>query len=565
MRHQIMLVLTVLLAPGFSVAQAGRAPIASDFTDQIIVKFKTAGTKNSAPLSVKRLADLSAAAGKPLSHKRAMSGRAEVLRLGSKLRIEEVAAAAARLRAQPDIEYAEPDRIARPQALPNDTSFGGQWHYLGPVDGEPGGANLPQAWDITTGATNIVVAVIDTGILSHEDLDPVRVLPGYDMIADADKSNDGDGRDADPSDPGDWAPADYCYPGSPATDSTWHGTHVAGTIGAATNNNLGVAGVNWNSKILPVRVLGDCGGYDSDIIDGIRWSAGLPVPGVPNNPNPAKIINMSLGGEGECGKAYQSAIGEAIAAGAAIIVAAGNENMNASRSNPANCDGVLTVGAVNRAGGRASYSNYGTTVDISAPGGEGEGLGIGVLSTHNDGLTAPGNAIYKANPGTSMATPHVAGIASLMVSVNPSLSPAQISAILKSTARSFPTGTGSDCSTSLCGAGIVDAKAALLFVSQNSTGPALKDLKAYPNPVYFNSAEFVTIAGIPADATDVKVYIYNTAGELVRTLRPGSGLVHMPYWDGKTEGGKKAASGLYVYLAKTGNYGKGTGKFYVFW
>lgn len=546
-------------------AQPPRAPTASDFTDQIIVKFKSTKIHNAAPLSTKRMEALSAIAGKPLVHVRAMSGKSTVIRTATKLTVADAIALSNKLKNDPDVEYAEPDRIARPKALPNDTNLGWQWHYYGPGDGELGGANLPEAWDITTGAASVVVAVIDTGILSHEDFNPARILPGYDMITPTEISNDGNGRDADPSDPGDWRAADFCGPGTPAEDSSWHGTHVAGTIGANTNNNLGVAGVNWTSKILPVRVLGRCGGYASDIIDGIRWSAGLPVPGVPNNPSPAKIINMSLGGEGECGNSYQAAIGEAIASGAAIIVAAGNEDMDASLSNPANCDGVLTVAAVNRAGGITAYSNYGATVDISAPGGESTGLGIGVLSTHNDSLTVPGNDQYYSMPGTSMATPHVAGIASLMVSINPSLSPAQISAILKSTARNFPTGTGTDCNTSICGAGIVDAKAALLFVSQNAPGLTLKDLKAYPNPIYFNSANFITISGIPVTATDIKVYIYNTAGELVRTLKQGSGLVHMPYWDGKNDKGEKVASGLYIYLVKTANSGKGAGKVYVFW
>lgn len=565
MRHTAAIFLLLSLSVTTAEAQALRRPSASDFTDQIIVKFKSSKTKNAAPLSAKRVEALSAVAGKPLAHIRVMSGNANILRTTSKLPVSEIKAISDKLKTDPEVEYAEPDRIARPKALPNDTNLAWQWHYFGIGDGEQGGANLPEAWDITTGAANVVVAVIDTGILSHEDFDPGRILTGYDMISPIEISNDGDGRDANPSDPGDWVPADYCGPGTSASDSSWHGTHVAGTIGANTNNNLGVAGVNWGSKILPLRALGRCGGYGSDITDSIRWAAGLPVPGVPSNTTPAKVINMSLGGEGECGSTYQAAIGEAIAAGAAVIVAAGNEDMDASLSAPANCDGVLTVAAVNRAGGITAYSNYGATVDISAPGGEDIGLGIGVLSTHNDGLTAPANDQYYSMPGTSMATPHVAGIASLMVSLNPSLTPAQISSILKATARSFPTGTGSDCNTFLCGAGIVDAKAALLFVSQNALGLTLKNLKAYPNPIYFNSSNFITISGIPADASDIKVYIYNTAGELVRTLKQGAGLVHMPYWDGKNEKGEKVASGLYIYLVKTGNYGKGTGKFYVFW
>ncbi|HOI42012.1 MAG TPA: S8 family serine peptidase [Elusimicrobiales bacterium] len=552
MMHRIAVSLLLLSAP---------PAYAAGYTDQIIVKFRASGPGGASAMTAGRLAALSAFAGRTLSHRRTMSGRAEVLRLPSRMELSEAEKLAARLRADPGVEYAEADALMRHTLLPNDAQAGAQWHYAGPAQGEAGGANLRDAWDVATGAASTVVAVIDTGILAHADLDPARILPGYDMISEPLMANDGDGRDADPSDPGDWFPDHFCFPGYPGQDSSWHGTHVAGTIGAWTDNVIGVAGADWNAKILPVRVLGRCGGYVSDIVDGIRWAAGLKVPGAPPNPSPARVINMSLGGHGTCLESYKNAIGEAIAAGVAVVVAAGNDDIDAEMSSPANCNGVITVAAMGRSGGRASYSNFGAVVDIAAPGGD---IGDGVLSTANDGATAPAADAYLSYMGTSMAAPHVAGIASLLFSQNPALTPAQVSSILKASARPFPTGTGSDCTTQLCGAGIIDAHAALLLTPAPAASPKLRDLKAYPNPVYFDTGTMLTFAGVPQDASDVRIYIYNVAGELVRKIEKGKGIVHMPYWDGKNEKGQTAASGLYIYLLKTGNYGSAKGQFYVF-
>jgi serine protease len=240
--------------------------------------------------------------------------------------------------------------------------------------------------------------------------------------------------------------------------SSWHGTHVAGTIGAVTNNSQGVAGVNWQAKLLSVRVLGKCGGYTSDIVEGMRWAAGLPVPGVPNNPNPAKVLNLSLGGNiNSCPDTYQSAINAVNAAGGIVVVAAGNSNSSAAGFTPANCNGVITVGATNRSGVRARYSNYGSVVDISAPGGDSAG---GVLSTANTGAQGPASDSYEYKQGTSMAAPHVAGVASLMLAINPTLNFTQTETILKLTAKPFGPGHSCNGSTT-CGAGIVNAHAAL--------------------------------------------------------------------------------------------------------
>ena len=217
-----------------------------------------------------------------------------------------------------------------------------------------------------------MVAVIDTGYRPHADLTG-RFVQGYDFIWDPEVANDGDGRDADARDPGDWITsadaASVTFAGCPVENSSWHGTHVAGTIAANTNNGVGVAGVNWQAKILPVRVLGKCGGYTSDIVDGMRWAAGLTVSGVPANANPAKVLNISLGGSGTCSMAEQSAVNDINATGAVIVVAAGNSDADAAAFTPSSCDGVIVVGATDKSGTRAYYSNYGSIVDISAPGG----------------------------------------------------------------------------------------------------------------------------------------------------------------------------------------------------
>jgi len=419
---------------------------------------------------------LSALAGKNLTHLRIMSGDAHVLKLPSRSKVSEVEALAKRLAADPDVESAVPDRRFRPASVaPNDPFYLSQWHYKAYTD-EIGGANLPGAWDVTTGAANVVVAVIDTGLLPHADISSSRVLPGYDMISGVWGANDGNGRDADPSDPGDGVAYGDCGAGEPAENSGWHGTHVAGTIGAATNNAIGVAGVNWVSKLLPVRVLGRCGGQESDIIDAIHWAAGLSVLDAPINPNPAKVINMSLGGAGGCDVYWQAAINSATAAGASVVVAAGNDAADASGVTPASCENVITVAATDRSGGIAYYSNSGSGVTLSAPGGEVDPtLGNGVLSTLNSGTQGPASDAYIYYEGTSMATPHVAGIASLLLSARPDLTPAQVKSILTATARTFPTGTTYDCDTSFCGAGIVNAAAALQYDSyepDNNSGAA---------------------------------------------------------------------------------------------
>lgn len=349
------------------------------------------------------------------------------------------------------VEYVEVDTLMNTQQMDveftsNDSRVNEQWS-LGNGDG---GIEAYEAWDSFKGSSSTVVAVVDTGIVNHSDINS-KLLPGYDMVSDVSFANDGDGRDNDPSDPGDWVTfGDTCYQGT-TRNSSWHGTHVAGIIAATSNNSKGVAGVNWNARILPVRALGKCGGYTSDIADAVKWAAGVAVSGAPTNNNPASVINLSLGGQGSCSAYMQDAINQANAKGAVVVVAAGNSSadLDTSSFTPANCQGVLVVGSSTQNGYRSSFSNHGKIVDVSAPGG---GNGSSVLSLGNTGSTTPSSESYTYQSGTSMSAPHVAGIVSLMKGVNPSLYPDQLMALVKEAAKSFPWSSG--CESGQCGSGI---------------------------------------------------------------------------------------------------------------
>ncbi|RUO30752.1 peptidase S8 [Aliidiomarina sedimenti] len=358
------------------------------------------------------------------------------------------------LASDPSVELVEENRFHHPQNAPNDPQYNQQWHYYEAV----GGANTEGAWSQGITGQGVVVAVLDTGYRPHTDL-AGNLLPGYDMISDSFVGNDGDGRDNDASDPGDWVSAGACGGGRPAQDqdSSWHGTHVAGTIAAVSDNGQGVAGVAYDAQVVPVRVLGRCGGTTADIADGILWASGASVPGTTANQNPADVINMSLGGQGSCQSVTQSAINTARSNGSTVVIASGNSDSNADNFSPGNCSGVVNVASTDRDGGRAYYSNYGSSVTLAAPGGAQSFANDpeGVLSTHNSGSTTPGSDSYRFNQGTSMAAPHVAGVAALVKQALPSATPDQVAQILTDSARSFPA------SCSGCGVGILDAGAAV--------------------------------------------------------------------------------------------------------
>ncbi|MBO9883623.1 S8 family peptidase [Xanthomonas sp. D-109] len=427
--------------------------------DAAPVSISSASAAAAAPSAALRATLQSAAAALPAKNGRALGLTSlrrlavgpEVVKASRPLDRAEAETLMRQIAADPNVEYVEVDQRMTIALTPNDPRLGDQWAF-GTTNA---GINVRSAWDKATG-DGVVVAVIDTGITSHPDLN-ANVLQGYDFISDADAARDGDGRDSNPADEGDWAAAGECYSGSPASNSSWHGTHVAGTIAAVTNNGTGVAGTAFKAKILPVRVLGKCGGYTSDIADAITWASGGTVSGVPANQNPAEVINMSLGGSGTCSTTYQNAINGAVGRGTTVVVAAGNSSTNVSSSVPANCNNVIAVAATTSSRAKASYSNYGAGIDISAP-------GSSILSTLNDGTTTPGNPSYASYNGTSMATPHVAGVVALMQSVAPTaLTPAQVESTIKNTAASFSCSQG-------CGAGLLDANAAVTAAQSGGSG-----------------------------------------------------------------------------------------------
>ncbi len=454
--------LPLLSATVLSAAVASTAN-GAETTDQIIVQFDHPyhdGKQKAVGLS-KQLA-------KKLVFVRKTVSGAYVYKLPSKEALPSVRGYAAAISAVSGVQQAEADQILKRGVLPTPPVDGTftigtadelQWHYKA----AGGGMNAVGAWsqfDATDGP--VTVAVLDSGITAHSDIangTTSNLVPGTDTMTDSYMANDGDGPDNDPSDPGDWEEIGECYNDTgKLIPSSWHGTHVTGTIAAITNNGKGVAGVGYNLlKVMPVRVLGKCGGYLSDIADGIYWAAD------PVNPNQAKVINMSLGGGGSCGFSFQNAINQAVEWGATVVVAAGNTGLNASNNTPANCANVVTVAAVNPDGGRAYYSSYGSVVDLAAPGGDSSYGSQGmVLSTLNSGERTPGSEGYAFYQGTSMATPHVAAVAGLLYVKNPNITPAEVESVLKTTAKGFPA------SCSQCGAGILDAGAAVAAVDTGS-------------------------------------------------------------------------------------------------
>ncbi|MES2992288.1 MAG: S8 family serine peptidase [Pseudomonadota bacterium] len=502
-------------APKQRAAAVSRVAVeAPDSEARVIVKYRQdaalmrAAAAASAP--AQHATALSARLGVSLTDGRAIGARAQVLRargLGSKVLAD-------RLAAQEDVEYAVVDERKHALAIPNDplyaagqpgTPSAGQWYLRPPSSGTIVDAtsvvsaiNAEGAWNITNGKRRVVIAVLDTGVrLDHPDLAP-KFRPGYDFIANVPTANDGSGRDADPSDPGDGvSSADVGVVSGCTTaevaPSTWHGTQTAGLIGAATNNGIGMAGAGRDVMMLPVRVLGKCGGFDSDIQAAMLWAAGLSnTPSV--NPYPAKVINLSLGSTGACSTAYRDVIQQLTAAGVAVVVAAGNEGLGVG--TPANCPGAIAVAGVRHAGTKVGYSDLGPEVAIAAPAGNcvnssGDCL-FPLLTTSNSGDIGPvageAGAIYttggtNASLGTSFSAPLVSGTVGLMLSANPTLTPAQLLQTLKDTARPFPaTGAGAGvtactaptsvaqgsecyCTTTTCGAGLLDAGAAVASVA----------------------------------------------------------------------------------------------------
>lgn len=476
---------------GMNVAAAA----VDDAATRVIVKFRAEASALRQASAADQASLLGRRAGLNL---RALSGPAPDMRVF----LAEGAGADDTLRllaAQPEVEYALPDRMRYIRAMPNDAMFPGQWYLRA---AQPAAINMEAAWDIGRGDNGTVVAVIDTGVRpDHPDL-AGKLVAGYDFISNAALAADGDGRDADPSDPGDYIDAAaransalvaVCGSGALFWDqpSSWHGTRVAGLIAAATDNGVGVAGAGWNLRVMPLRALGKCGGFDSDILAAMRWAAGLEVPGLPLNPTPARVINLSLGAPGTCTSAYTDTIPELTARGVLVVASAGNAN--GAVESPANCPGVLAVGGLRNVGTKVGYSSFGPEIGVSAPAGNCVTTGIGepclfsLDTTTNLGSTTPGLNGYtdqftQANYGTSFSAPLVAATAGLMFDRNAGLTPAQVINLIKANARAFPVEAGlptcpstnvnsqCNCTTTTCGAGMLDARAALAAVTPSGNG-----------------------------------------------------------------------------------------------
>ncbi|MBI0329873.1 S8 family peptidase [Burkholderia plantarii] len=458
------LIVKLTSAASTSLANGARTLAASSDTTRVGDVISRVLTQwNAQRLQARVLASTAAAPALPsfdnVQLERTMSDGAAVVSLGKRVASADAATLAQAFAADSEVAYAEPDRRLFVSTTPTDPDYSQQWNDFDPT----AGVNMPAAWNLTTGASNIVTAVIDTGYRPHADISG-NLLPGYDFITDVNTGNNGHGRSSDATDPGDWvtqaelndSSGPFYNCASAPSNSTWHGTEVAGLIGASANNGIGIAGASWFGKILPVRALGKCGGTTSDIADAMRWAAGISVAGVPDNTTPARIINLSLGGSGPCGSTFQSAINDVIARGVTVVVAAGNDGLANAQDRPANCTGVIAVGATDSTGKRAYYSNFSSEITLSAP-------GSNILSTSNTGTTTPGSDTYAFNSGTSLAAPQVAGVAALMLSLNSSLTPAQIAQKLAATARpsQITASSASSCTAMAPGAGLMDAGAAV--------------------------------------------------------------------------------------------------------
>jgi serine protease len=566
------------------------------------------------------VAGLVARTGLSIARSRQFTPDMHVLYLPRPLRGAEVSSMLARLRADPAVKFAEVDQVRHVLAVtPDDplfvptTTASGQWYMLTPssatliLDGyttqDLSATDAVSAWGITRGSAGIVIADVDTGVrFDHPDLKRAglggRLLPGYDFVGEDYNpttgaalgtfliANDGDGWDPDPSDPGDWVnstdTANALFKNDEVASSTWHGTRVVGLFGAITDNGVGIAGMTWGSWLLPVRALGKGGGYDSDIIAGIEWAAGLPVTNpdggaVPLNPYPADIVNLSLGSSGSCPGDYQSALQQVTALGVVVIASAGNGGAGGEAAPveaPANCStsvpGVMAVVGLRNVGTKVGYSSFGTGSSIAAPAGNCVATAGACLrsidTTSNLGATTPGEDSYtdetNVNLGTSFSAPIVSGVAALMRSANYSLTPAQIAARMQASATAFPAGsagmptcpttdgTSGECACpndgSQCGAGMVNALAAVqaaqkpigviiipATVAQGSIVDASRSVAACDTsgatPTPLSIAAFSWTASpaslIESGAGTSKVTINPAAGTLTLTITDSAGNV----------------------------------------
>ncbi len=479
-----------------SSAQAQRRaemPGSQQRLDRLIIKFKdgtdASGNAKSSAQSVALAQDrvqalntfsVTSKGGVTLSYLKSVTGSTHVARTSQPMAHAELSALALTVSQDPRVEFAEVDEKVYSHFLPNDPFYTAKQGSLQSPYVVAGGANLPNAWGRSVGGVpvsgaGVTVAVLDTGYRPHADL-VANIVAGYDFISqdgfnDFTTANDGNGRDPDAQDPGDWntQTTSLCA----AENSSWHGTHVAGIIGATGNNNTGVIGVAYRAKILPLRVLGVCGGYTSDTAAAMQWAAGLAVPGVPANPNPAKVLNMSFGRSGTCAQTYQSAVTAVRNAGTTVVVSTGNDSSYTAITQPANCQGVIAVTAHTSSGANADYANIGPGTSISA-------MGNNIYTTGNTGVTVPAADSYDARSGTSFSAPHVSGVVALLVQLKPTISPAEVQTVIMNSARPYAAGTL--CATrSDCGAGLLDAfKAVHTLLQAQGIANAAPLMRALP-------------------------------------------------------------------------------------
>lgn len=499
---QVGSVLFVLAAAAFTTVAAGQeidaarrqpSPLAEPGVEtRIIVKLR--GNEPVRAQAARTVESIASRTGIRARRSSALGGRLQVLDVEPEAAGESIETALARLNADAAVEYAELDRRRYLHAVPDDLLYAQQW-YLQSTSVAPSAIDAERAWDITTGLGDVIVAILDTGVLyDHPDLQSAgvggRLLPGYDFVSSVAAASDGNGRDADATDAGDWVSAadlQNGFAGCRETESSWHGTRVAGIIGARSNNATGIAGATWQPWLLPVRVIGKCGGRDSDILAAMLWAAGLHVEGVLDNPYPAKVLNLSFGADGSCSRAYQDVIDDIIAHGAVAVISAGNEG--GPVASPANCAGVAAIGGLRHTGTKVGYSSLGPQVALSAPAGNcvntsGACL-YSIITTTNAGATTPTTHGYtdqlNYNVGTSFSAPIVSGIAALMASVNGNLDAGRlIERLQEGATKPFPVAQDSSvpqchvplgrndiqsaecsCTTETCGAGMASASGAL--------------------------------------------------------------------------------------------------------
>jgi serine protease len=504
-------------APEFNPAR--QQPTTDPAVRRLIVKLRPAASNakiQSAGASASRVQSLAARVKVNLVKSRAITQEMHVMKWEPQISGESADVTLQRLRADPEVEYAEPDLRRYPHAAPSDPLYTGEWYLQ---NAQPAATNAVAAWDTTTGSNGVVVAVLDTGIrYGHTDLrkDATnRLLPGFDFVSqDQDgefiTAADGTDWDSDPTDPGDFVDSDAAsrspFTGCQLSNSSWHGTRVSGMIGALSNNSAGVAGMTWSGWILPVRVLGKCGGYDSDIISAMLWAGGIHVDGAPDNPFPAQVENLSLGSTGSCLASYQSVVNQLLARGVLIVASAGNESGPVGA--PANCAGVAAIAGIRHVGTKVGFSSLGPQIALSAPGGncvnpDGQACLFSLDTTTNAGSTTPQGSTFtdqfNRNVGTSFSAPIVSGIAGLMLAANGNLKAQQLIARLKEGAMPFPVSSDAsvptcsafgnqnecNCTTTTCGAGMANAA--------RSVAAALRPIAAVAVPTSVSAGQDVVL------------------------------------------------------------------------